>query len=205
MPIQIDIPTEVITMIPLVPSSSWDMIPPGTFSVRDLYRLTLTGAQDATDDLEIPMSSFTSTVREGDPSYLSCVIPAGSEYLNGILARINGELVIEYGVELNTGDRNYIEIVRVDYETYQQERSWGIDQVIVTGHRTVTTGASKEWPVYGTSYLATDSSGKRRIRAIPDFFLRCGDVCQFDLDEMVVGAISYSVGGTQATMEVTEA
>ncbi len=54
-----------------------------------VYICTLTGSQDATTDVEIPISSFQARLRTADPTYLSVVVP-GFDYADRINNRPNG-------------------------------------------------------------------------------------------------------------------
>jgi hypothetical protein len=199
------IPTASMPLTPLTPSATWEI--PADATNQRIFRCILTGSEDALDDLDLPMASFSAQVRNGDPTYLSCDIPNGSAYEAAILARVNGDIIIRYGVRLPDGTEQLVEIARVNYESSPSERSGSVDTISLIGHKTTTFNESKYWPISGLSYFTIDSEGKRRLRADIDFFLRPGDICQFDDDEMTVGEISYSVKANpaQAVMEVSEA
>jgi hypothetical protein len=199
----IGVPVAEMTLTGVTPSAVWTI----DNVAQHIFRCILTGAEDGLDDLDLPMSMFTANVRDGDPTYLSCTIPNGSEYEDEILLRPNGDILVKYGARLASGIEQLVEIVRVNYEDMQIDRSATNDTIILTGHKTTTTGGSKEWPVSNVSYFGMDSDGKRRIRADMDYFLRCGDICQFDDDEMVVGSISYTVVAKPSfmSMEISEA
>jgi hypothetical protein len=225
----ISIPVATATMGPLNPGG-YHMIPCGSvelsalppfgvvgipfedmLTARYIFRCVLTGADNGLDDLELPISSFSATVREGDPTYLSCNIPNGSAYINEIQLRTDGDILIRAGVALSDGYEYLEEIVRVNYETLRTElaASEGIttDYAIITGHKTRTLNQSKEWELQGVSYYAISDDGKRRLRGDLDFQLRCGDILTYGDDTLVVGAISYSVTATPALkfMEIEEA
>jgi hypothetical protein len=199
----IGIPVADMTLIGATPSVTWTI----DGVAQQIFRCILTGAEDGLDDLDLPMAKFTARVRDGDPSYLSCTIPNGSEYEDEVLLRPNGDIVVKYGARLVSGIEQLVEIVRVNYEDMQIDRSATNDTIILTGHKTTTISESKEWPVSNVSYFGMDSDGKRRIRADMDYFLRCGDICQFDDDEMIVGSITYTVIAKPSlmSMEISEA
>jgi hypothetical protein len=196
----------LMTLTALTPSYVWEL--PGV--AQKIFLCILTGEGDGLDDLTIPIESFTATVRDGDPSYLSCKIPNGSAYESDILARPAGDIVIRFGLRLDDGTEQTEEIVRVNYEAMQIERSGILDVLIMTGHKTTTTGQSKEWTVGGVSYVGLDIEGKHRIRAEIDWFLRPGDICTYGDgagDYMTVGGISYAVAArpVMMLMEIEEA
>lgn len=60
----------------------------------------------------------------------------------------------------------------------------------------------------GVSFFGQTTEGKRRIRTVPNMFLKPGDVCVYGTGEdsrFVVGQIAIWVDIQQATMEVIEA
>jgi len=225
----ISIPVATVTMEPLN-SGGYLMIPGGSVELsalppfgvvgipyedmlqaRHIFRCVLTGADNGLDDLELPISSFNATVRDGDPTYLSCNIPNGSAYIDEILLRTDGDILVRAGVALADGYEYLEEIVRVNYETLRTEltafEGSVTDIAIITGHKTRTLNQSKEWELQGVSYYAMRDDGKRRLRADLDFQLRCGDILTYGDDTLVVGAISYSVTAAPAMkfMEIEEA
>lgn len=66
------------------------------------YYLTVTGAADGLDDIEIPMSSFQARRRSGEPTYLSVVIP-GLDHAEAIAARSNGTIRVDQGMSREAG------------------------------------------------------------------------------------------------------
>jgi hypothetical protein len=204
------IPAAAMTLTPLNPTGVVILPDERIAASRTIFRCILTGDGDGLDDLVIPIAKFSATIREGDPSYLSCAAPCGSLYAAEILKRQNGHIVIRSGVALRDGTEYLEEIVRVNYETIGSERTGTTDMLSLTGHKSRTLRQSKEWTLAGASYLSTDAAGKRRIRGNIDFRLRCGDICVYGAgigESLVVGAISYTVAANPvvAIMEVAEA
>jgi hypothetical protein len=202
------IPAGVLTLTGRNPASIWSIPLPLLFGSKMIYTLTLTGAPDGVADLIIPMSSLQSIVRNGDPSYLSCVIPNSFYWADGIMARPNGELIVKKGYLLADGTVMMEEIIRVNFETIRIDHGARNDSATLVGHKTVTATAPKDWTVSGVSYYALDADGKRRFRAAMDLFLRPGDTAYYgteDADNFIVGEINYIVSAGSAVMEVTEA
>jgi len=90
-----------ILMLPLLPSAditfgaSFDSYSQFTKTFADVYYiLTLTGDADGEDDIEMPMSSFQTRMRNSEPTFLMVVLP-GVEYADEITARSNGTLKID--------------------------------------------------------------------------------------------------------------
>lgn len=192
------------------PAKVWSVPPGEEKSIQIIYRCYLTGAGESPviADLELPMSSFQSTLRDGDPSYLACVVPNIVGYIDEILLRTNGEIVVKKGYRLKNGLEILEEIARVTYENIREDRGATSASGTISGHKTVDSAGVKEWPISGMSYYSLQTDGKRRLRGEVDTFLRIGDTVQYVLGgesrSFVVGQISYTVNPAQAIMEVGE-
>lgn len=174
-------------------------------TLQNIYLCILTGAADGVDDITIPISSFQSTMRDGDPSYLACVIPNSVDYVAAIAARPNGDIVIRKGYRFSDGSMQTEEIIRVDYESLQVNRGARSDSATISGHKTTSSSNPKRVNLSGVSYYGLQANGKRTFRADPDLFLRVGDTAVYGAESIVVDQINYTVGERQATMQVTEA
>jgi len=199
-----------LTMTPRAPSYVWAIPANQRPAAQIIYTCTLTGDGEspALDDLDLPMSSFQGRMRDGEASYLSCVIPNATDYEEDITARQNGDIVVKQGYKFSDGTMQLEEIARVDFETLAIDQGARSASATIVGHRTTTSITVKDITVEGVSYYALQANTKRRIRAKFDTFLRIGDNCIYgtgDSDYMTVGYISYIVDTTQAIMEVTEA
>jgi len=199
-----------IAMTPLVPYGYVGLSAEVLATAKKIYRCILTGAENELDDLIMPMSGFSATVRDGDPSYLQCTIPAGSDYLDAVLLRTDGDIVVKCGYVMADGTEYLEEIVRVNYENMRVERAVPEDKMTISGTKTRTLNQSKEWTLQGTSYYTINEEGKRRVRGTLDFNLRCGDILTYGDeagDYLTVGAITYAVAARPAMeyMEVEEA
>ena len=168
------------------------------------YTLVLTGADDALDDLALPMSSFQSRLRTDGENYLSVVIPNAGEYIDGIAARPNGDLVISRGVRYTDGAVTVTEILRVNLETIRDDRGTPTWSATLTGHKSASVGTPKTVALMGVTYRA-QYSGARHLRADLDNTLRPGDTATWGDDSFTVGEISFTVSPALAVMEVAEA
>jgi hypothetical protein len=192
------------------PADTWAVPLKNRASLVTIFRCYLTGDGDGLDDIELPISSWQARARDGDPSYLSVVVPAVTDYEEAITTRTNGDLILKKGVRLGDGTEQLEEILTVDYENVQVSQGARNESIIVTGHRTITSSAPKERAVGGVSFYCLQADGKRRVRALMDLFLRCGDTCIYgdgSNDYFVVGAITYwaSAKPPQSFMEASEA
>jgi len=186
------------------PSYVWSLVPGQIFGLQVIYQCILTGDADGLSDLVLPMSSFQSTMRNGEASYLACIIPGATAYKAAILARANGDIVVSKGYRFSDGTTQMEELCRVDYESLRIDRDPMMDIATISGHRTATAAASKSVTLTGVSYQGYRTDGKNVFRAEPDLFLRVGDTAVYGSYSFVVGEISYAVGTNQAMMQVTE-
>lgn len=173
--------------------------------VQVTYICTLTKVGQG--DLVIPMKSFQGRLKDGDPTWLSIVIPNGKEYAADIALRLDGTLTItREGIQEN-GAVKSDDIVSVILEEIRQDRGAGNSSLGLSGHQTIgyLTG-QKRIALEGTSYRA-EYSGKRHFRCRFDQELRPNDIAQIKEteEEMTVGQISYQVSSNVTVMEVAEA
>jgi hypothetical protein len=166
------------------------------------YTFILTGENDGTTDITIPISSFQARLRSGDPTYLSIVVP-GVDYASAISARPNGEMIVSMqyysgGLLLQTE-----EIIRADLEDINISEGAQNKSIVLTGHKTQTTGGKTVTlrnPTYRNLY-----QGKYTYRcATPDIFLRPGDTVVCGEDSFTANLITYVVSVAQQSMEVSE-
>jgi hypothetical protein len=199
------IPVASLVLTAPAPSYSWAPGNAHRSALQVIYLCVLTGNADGLDDITIPMSSFQSTLRNGDPSYLACVIPNSVDYINEIILRTHGDIVVKKGYRYADGSINAEEICRVAYESLQIHRGGRNDSAIISGHKTTASTTSKTRALSDASYYGLQVDGKRSVRAMPDLFLRVGDVATFDGQELVIGQILYMVDTGMAIMQITEA
>lgn len=249
------------------PAYSWSIPNNQMLGSKIIYTLTLTGDNEspALDDIEIPISSFQSVVKQGGStqseresvqddydeqvaliterwnegnyyltlaemtaamtqayedyqarlealntsraSYLSAVIPSSYKYADDINNRTNGVMIIKKGHLMKNGTRNLEEIVRANFDYLSIDRGSNSDSGTIVGYKTRSYLSPKTRSISGVSYYAIDSSGRKRIRATMDLFLKPNDICIYGAgvdDYFTVGQIIYTVNVKNATMEVTE-
>ena len=205
-----EIPVALLTLLARNPSCVWSIPLSRQASSQVVCRCILTGENDGLADIDLPIASFQARLRDGEPSYLSCVIPNSLAYAGEVASRPSGEIIVLKGLRLRDGSEHLQEIVRVNYESVQIDRGARNDSLTLTGHKTVTSSAVKEWTVAGVSFYGLQADGKRSIRADVDLFLRPGDTCIYGSggnDYFVAGEITIWVTARPAAfyMEVTEA
>lgn len=165
------------------------------------YDATLAALQS---DYEAQLASL----EKQRPSYLSCVVPNSIKYVDDISTRLDGLIIIKKGYEMPDGSRNLEEITRANFDHLAFSRGAHNDSAIITGYKTKTYSSPKTRTVTGVSFIALEATGRRRIRATVDLFLKPKDTCVYgtgETEKFTVGQIMYSVGERSAIMEVTEA
>ena len=209
-PVNAQIPTASLTLAIRNPSGIWDIPVDKTATAKTVYSCILTGAGDGLSDLTMPISSFQAVMRDGDPSYLSVVVPSSVTYASDVAARANGDIVISKGYAFADGTTQMEEIIRADYESMQVHRGAKSDSLSITGYKTTSSSAPKDRALSGVSFYGLQADGKRRVRAALDLFLRVGDTAIYGsgaTDYFVVGTITYYVAADAASiiMEAGEA
>jgi hypothetical protein len=156
-------------------------------------------------DIEIPISSFQSRLRNGDPSYLSVVIP-GLNYSGAISVRADADMVVEMAYKRGGAYIQREEIARVTLENVIIYQGASKQSIVLSGHRTETYSAkgfrTRQSPFYYT--LSADAKARYRFPKA-DFGLNPGDTFTVGSDVFTVGLITHIIGGGAQQMEVAEA
>lgn len=177
---------------------------PATILTKVYYTLVLTGAPDSLPDITIPMNSFQSRLKDGDPSYLSVNIPNGRKYADDVNARPNGELVVTRIGTKEDGSQESVEIARVNLEEIREDEGARSSSITLSGHKTTTSSTPKGIELSGISYRATYGN-KRRVRPAMDGNVAPGDQANIGGEVFYIGEITRYVNPTSAGMEVVEA
>jgi len=172
-------------------------------AVKRFY-FTLTGANEAPiiPDIEIPISSFQTRLRQSEPTYLSVVIPDVYIYASAVTARSHGQMVVEMAYLLDGIESVREEICRVDLERIDIYEGAKNQSISLSGHATETY-ATKITALTGASYYNL-SGGLRRYRCAMDPYLRPGDTVRVNGEEFTAGSITLSRSVNSETMEVLE-
>ena len=172
----------------------------GNYWIR--YYVTLTGEADNESDQILPHSSFQSTKRNGEATFLSVIVP-GFGFSSEITARSNGDLRVEMAYIIK-GVENFREIIiEVDLENIRLDEGVRRRSITLSGSRTFEYKSNLvllENPIY--KYV---SDGKIRYRFLQvNPWLNPGDVVQCRTDEYVVEYITYIISDRFKQMEVSE-
>lgn len=189
---------------PLIATASLSATPEAPFTIEGhprVYLFTLTGKADGVEDITIPISSFQSRIKSGDPTFLSVVVP-GLKYASYINDRPNGDLVVRMGYK-NGNTILLTEIIaQVAFENVTIHDGATNQSITMDGHKT-ETWIVKKTNLTKASYMNL-SGGKLRYRCKPDLYLRPGDTVNINDDTFVVDSIVLSVSPALETYEVAE-
>ncbi|MCK9324595.1 MAG: hypothetical protein M0P69_03780 [Bacteroidales bacterium] len=187
--------------------TAWDggggIVWPTTSNIQRIYTLTLTGDEDDLDDITIPITSCQMRRRDGDPSYMSVVVPDYDEYLADISARSNGHLVFSGGYKLSDGTSEVVEIARVDLEDITPNAGARSRAITLMGHQSAYTLVTEERVITGAGTRSV-YDGVLSFRTDVDLDLNPGDTAIVDGESFTVGYISYTIGTSTEYMDITE-
>lgn len=163
------------------------------------YRAILTGANDATTDLELPISAFTARLRSGRDSYLSVVIPHGSSFSEAIEARPNGELVLEQVTEAGIS-----ELARVNFQDFRVDIGAQSGTTIsLSGNKQKTYADHVAWRYTSHSYYSK-SGGKSRVRMQANTSIRPGDQMTVEGATFIIDTVTLFGSVNRIYMELSE-
>lgn len=168
------------------------------------YRCVLTGLADGMANIELPIATLQSRLRQGDPSYIAVTVP-GMDYAAAITARSNGEIVIYKSIVYRGVEYQREELARVTLEAIRTDEGGKSKTITLSGHKNNTYSA-KSVSLAGVTYKSLQESGKLSFRcAEPDLYLRPGDTCNYGDDSFVTGLVQYTISPKSQSMTVTEA
>ena len=173
--------------------------------LQEVYRLILTGAEDGLDDLIIgKLSSWQATNQSGDRSaYLQAVIPDAESYLSDISDRQNGQLIMQKGYRLSSGQVRYEEIVRARFDQARPDQGRRSLTLTVSGYMAGKPVAIGERTLTGVRMISKPN-GKRRVRCNIDLFLQPGMTVHALGETFQAGFINYYVNQSDKFCEVGE-
>ncbi|MCP4259083.1 MAG: LamG domain-containing protein [Planctomycetes bacterium] len=175
---------------------------PFTLYYAVTYTLTLTGAPDSLTDIILPMSSFQSRLKDGDPSWLSVVVPNGRTYADSVAARPNGEIVIDRNGIKEDGSLESIEIGRVALEEIRTDEGGRSSALTLSGHKT-TSSSTPKGVALDKVKVRSEHKGKRNVQIAMDSAIEPGDQAEMDGQIFTIGEITRYVnsGSTQMTVK----
>lgn len=175
---------------------------------KTFYKCILTGADDSLTDLVLPISNFSARLKSGTPSYMEVTVPNALDYIDGIAARPNGDIVVYHGLQEDGAAIDWNEIARVNFELAPYDKGAESKTVRISGYKQTTYSSPSTVALTGVSGESLQSDGKMRVRAQVDYVVRPADTVTWNsgTDSMVAGMITLTVSAEgQQTMDITEA
>lgn len=167
------------------------------------YFLTITGAEDGTTDIDIPLESFQARRRSGNPTYLQVVVPS-VDFIDYLTDRPNGTMRISQGYELNGEVLQREIIIETDIESANTYQGGQNNSIVLIGY-TTSTFSGKAITLDQATYRSS-VNGKIHYRlAEPNIFLNPGDSVTIGTDTFTVGVMSYAISATLQQIEIEEA
>jgi len=167
-----------------------------------LYFFTLTGRTDGTTDVEIPMTSFQTRMRNTDPTYLQVVIPS-VDFAQEIADRPNGTMKIDMAYKRG-GEyllrKTIVSAYLEDVMLYEGDES---TRIVLVGHKS-ETHPSKELTLIAPNYRFINNGLIRYRLGQPNIDLRPGDTVTINDDTFTANVITYYISVERTTMEVAE-
>lgn len=164
------------------------------------YRLTLRAA--GLEDLELPMSSFQSRVRQGRPSFLEVYVPGILDFMDAIVARNDGELVVELGARKTDGTTSVQEIARGNLQDVRYDRGPRSTTGTLTGRKTQTYTTPKALTLDDVELVSVATNKRVRSKIRNDVFP--GDTVTAAGLTFLVDNIQHIVSTQQAYMELSD-
>jgi hypothetical protein len=171
-----------------------------TFIDRD-YRITYRCVLTGSPDIILPMSSFQARFRNGEPSFLSVVIP-GMYYAEDIADRSSGDLQVYMIKTYRDGNQIAEMIGSVNLDDIRIDEGGVNQSITLSGYKT-ETHALKTINLAGASYRNI-YAGLKRYRCQPNLYLRPGDTVIVNGETFQADVITWAIGIGTEIMEVAE-
>jgi SPRY domain len=170
------------------------------------YFAKITGRADGIADYELSgLKSLQFRMRNGQPSYLSVVLNYTASEAEAIVARQNGEIVVDM-VAIVAGEESLREqLLRTDFYSVRYDRGGSSQSISIVGYKTRSYSSNQVW-LTGVVRETMLADGRLQFRcALPDFYLRPGDVAVYGTHQFTVGTVTCLVSPGSQFMDVSEA
>jgi len=200
-------------------------MPAGVALSGEVYILILTGGNDATTDVTLPITGINLRWTLGGLAWVNGVVPDGLTFAPDIAARPNGELVFLRGERWTNGWvvisetlRAPVSLSRLDEGTLSNSYSLqGYSDMLSPAAAVVSSGnpdfkfwgglpkdrAAQTIAVTGVTFRR-GAAGGQEIRAGINTNIRPGDTVTFPAGSFVVRSIQWFIGDTLREMMLTE-
>ncbi len=155
--------------------------------------------------VEVPISSWQATLRVDSASYVQCVVPACTPYLDALGAAT--EFVVMREGALLGGGTVLAAMARGPAQTLQYDQGPRNYTATLSGYpdAVLTSGAAATRVLSGVRSVSMTAGGAIRLRCNIDWLMRPGDTVQGAGHEFEVGYVNYYVPGNDQYMDVGSA
>lgn len=161
------------------------------------YTCLLTGAENGLADLPISIATIQARHRQDADGYGQISIPAGTQYIDGLVARPSGEIV----VTVHQGGVSE-ELLRFAPTYVRLDDGASSQSLTLSGNFAPSTRDALVFDLEDVTYIGT-TDGVPRHRAAIRGALRPGDRVRYRGQTTTVSEVSWSVGARFAQMEVS--
>lgn len=168
------------------------------------FKLTLTGAPDATTDLSPLMSYFQIIRNNGSRSYVTANVVGGIDTLNEILVRPNAEIVVDNVLTTLYGDISE-ELFRGTFDNLGYTRGAKSLGMTIRASDTFTNSSPKTVNLTSPIFdLKIDSDGRRVFETDNSISLNPGDSVIYESETILIDALTIRVNKTGFYQTLTE-
>lgn len=157
-------------------------------------------------DYRVPISSVQATMRRSGQSFLQATIPNASEHAAEIAARLSDTMTLRMGYRYEDGSLSPLEdIAQAPFQLSTRSTGPVNDTLQISGYGPRSTSTTATRSLRGVQTRTIDATGRRRVRAEIDLFLRPGHTARnSDGTEFTAGVIQYFISAASEAMEVFE-
>lgn len=156
--------------------------------------------------LRLPISSAQATMRLTGQSFLQAVVPAGDQYIEALTTLKGQPMALRSGYRFADGSLSPLEVIATaPFDMVRPDEGTRGVTLTLTGYGNLPAVPVNTRTLQEVRYRSTDASGKRRVRAGIDLFLKPGHTAvDSDGISFTVGVIQYFINASSESMEVLQ-
>jgi hypothetical protein len=160
---------------------------------------------DGFNDINVPVSAFSSRLRHGYPSYSEITIP-GLQHYSKVAARRNGYFVVSAIISKGGEDLLREDIFNAPIDKISITGNQFLQHMVLSGTRPMEENPGPQTvPLRGIIYRRLSYGDLSLRSAITDLYLKPGDTVTYDGDSFTARTITHSLSSSGSFMEVREA
>lgn len=173
-------------------------------SVGVIYTLVLTGSQDSTTDLDLPMNSYQATIKNGFLSTHDFQVTLTEGLADKINARVNGDLEIYREVNLADGSTTKTLFMTANFNSASRNIGSSSASIIIRGSKTVTNLAPRTIDVEQVKGWGVNSYNERVFSIESYSTITAGDIATVDGEDITIRQVRLNLKPNTFDMELTE-